>query len=82
MFATLGQVPDPGGFNPPVSWPELERRLSDRPGSAGAGDAWVRGRDDKQFALNVVRWLAGALLGASAVGAQEASRPRAGAPLA
>jgi error-prone DNA polymerase len=43
VFATLGRVPDPGGFNPPVSWPELERRLSDRPGSAGAGDAWVRG---------------------------------------
>ena len=43
MFATLGRVREFAGFNPPVSWPELERRLSDRPGSAGAGDAWVRG---------------------------------------
>jgi error-prone DNA polymerase len=29
------------GFNPPISWSELERRLSDRQGPAG-DDAWVR----------------------------------------
>ncbi len=43
MFATVGRVREISGFNPPVSWPELERRLSDRADSAGAGDAWVRG---------------------------------------
>jgi error-prone DNA polymerase len=32
------------GFNPPISWSELERRLSDRQGRGGPGgsDAWVR----------------------------------------
>src|SRR4051812_15214459 len=41
VFATLGQV---SGFNPPISWSELERRLSDRrPAGGRPGDPLVRG---------------------------------------
>jgi error-prone DNA polymerase len=41
LFATLGRV---SGFNPPISWSELERRLSDRrPANGRPGDPLVRG---------------------------------------